>query len=254
MWTSHLSGIGSLYFSRLDQWSEQKVTRDWDRNSREIGGGFSSSSNRIFYSSTVRGAYEIWHVPSIGGVGLRTTSTHNPVRDVFPACSPVDERVAFYSNRSGNWDIWLLETDGTPRQLTQSSSNEIYPVWSHNGKSISFTTDRDGNNDIWIMDSDGNQARPLVTGPAKEGWSAWSHDGRYLYFVSDRGGTSNIWMQDARGEHVRQVTPFRSLDLGLPEATLFTKFVVTGSELILPLETRTGNIYVLSLSKDLEGT
>jgi Tol biopolymer transport system component len=245
IWTSHQACEGALYYSNLKQWTEHKVTRDWARDVREVGGSFSAFDDRVCFASTVGGAYEIWHIPSLGGVGLQCTETLHPHRDVFPTYSPVGDRIAFYSNRSGSWDIWSVNGRGELQQLTSWSSNEYYPAWSADGQSIAFATDRSGNMDIWIMDAHGENLRPLVTEPSEEGWSAWSPDGRWFYYVSDKSGAFNLWVMADGDTDTRQVTPFRGEDLGLPEAMLFTKFAVSSSHVILPLERRSGNIYIL---------
>jgi hypothetical protein len=41
------------------------------------------------------------------------------------------------------------------------------------------------------------------------------------------------------------VTSFDGLSFGLPEEALYTKFTIADSSLVLPLEGRRGNIYVL---------
>jgi len=50
----------------------------------------------------------------------------------------------------------------------------------------------------------------------------------------------------ATGEdEVLPVTMFPGQPVGLPESELFTKFAVTDSFLVVPMQTRTGNIYIL---------
>ena len=199
------------------------------------------------YSSTVGGSYEIWRLPSLGSVALKLTKTQDTIRDSMTTWSPDGETIAFYSNRKGNWDIWSVEANGRgqPRQLTSWESNENYPSWSPDGRYLAFRTDKEGNGDIWIMDADGRNQKPCITHSAEEGWSAWSPDGRWFYFVSNRSGVFNVWVKPAAGGEARQVTAYKGLSAGLPDFVLFTKFAVSSSHLIVPLETRRGNIYIL---------
>jgi serine/threonine protein kinase len=247
VWTSHLTRQGVLSTCNLDERQEKKVTREWDQRTREIGGSFSPDGRQMCYSSTVGGSYEIWRLPSLGSVALKLTKTQDTIRDSMTTWSPDGETIAFYSNRKGNWDIWSVEANGRgqPRQLTSWESNENYPSWSPDGRYLAFRTDKEGNGDIWIMDADGRNQKPCITHSAEEGWSAWSPDGRWFYFVSNRSGVFNVWVKPAAGGEARQVTAYKGLSAGLPDFVLFTKFAVSSSHLIVPLETRRGNIYIL---------
>jgi serine/threonine protein kinase/sugar lactone lactonase YvrE len=248
VWTSHLTNAGVLSSCYLGGPEERKVTREWGQKTREVGGSYSPDGKQICYSSTVGGSYQIWRLPSLGSVALRLTKTENLIRDTMTAWSPDGETITFYSNRTGNWDIWSVQTDGRsqPKQLTQSESNENYPAWSPDGRYIAFRTDREGNGDIWIMDANGGNSKPYVTHTAEEGWSAWSPDGRWFYFISNRGsGVFNVWVKPTGGGEARQVTTYKGLSPGLPDFILFTKFAVSSSHLVVPIETRRGNIYIL---------
>jgi Tol biopolymer transport system component/predicted Ser/Thr protein kinase len=247
IWTSHLTGQGVLCLKPLNGGEEQKVTREWGKSIREVGGSFSPDGKQISYSSTSGGSYEIWHMPTLGSVGLQLTRTVHPVRDTLTAWSPTGDTIVFRSSRSGNWDIWSLvvNENSEPRRLTPWDSNELYPCWSPDGRSIAFQTDKEGNPDIWMMDFDGGNPRPFVEGPAEEGWSAWSPDGNRFYFVSNRTGTFNVWVKPAGGGEEVPVTNFKPLSFGLPNSTIFTKFAVSDSRLIIPMETISGEIYIL---------
>jgi len=247
VWTSHYVGKGALYCLDLEKREEIKVTLEWERETREIGGSFSPNGKHICYSSTLNESYEIWWIPSVNSVGFQLTETNHPIRDAIPSWSPIGKNIAFYSNRAGNWDIWCVDENGNsePKQLTRWESNELYPTWSPDGHYLSFRTDKEGNADIWIMDSNGDHPNPYVSHPAEEGWSAWSPDGRWFYFTSDRSGAFNIWVMPSEGGEVRQVTTYKGLSSGLPESVLYTKFAVSSTRLILPLENRKGNIYIL---------
>jgi serine/threonine protein kinase/sugar lactone lactonase YvrE len=248
VWTSHITSQGVLAMLNFEEREEKKVTREWGEKAREVGASFSPDGRQVCYSSTIGSSYEIWRLPSLGSVALQLTKTEGRYRDTLTSWSPDGGTVAFYSNRSGNWDIWSVPSDGrgNPKQLTDWDSNENYLSWSPDGRKITFRTDREGNGDIWIMDADGDNLKPFVTHPADEGWSAWSPDGRWFYFISNRdSGFYNVWIKSDNGDSEQQVTTYKGTSPGLPDFVLFTKFVVSSSHLIVPLETRKGNIYIL---------
>ncbi|MCK5572886.1 MAG: PD40 domain-containing protein, partial [Bacteroidetes bacterium] len=143
---------------------------------------------------------------------------------------------------------WVLKSGGrrSLERLTSGSSNEMYPAWSPDGEMISFTSDRERTGDIWVMGSDGENPRPFVVHSAEEGWSAWAPDGRWIYFTSNRTGAFNVWKKSIDGGEPERVTDFEGLSFGLPEEALYTKFAVSSSFLVVPLEARRGNIYILN--------
>lgn len=247
VWTSHLTSQGVICIRDLEEGEERKVTREWGENAREVGASFSPDGKQICFSTTLSGSYAVWRMPSLGSIGIPLTKTTKPDKDTITAWSPDGRTIAFYSNRTGSWDIWSirLEDESKPQPLTQWETNEMYPAWSPDGQHIAFTTDKEGNADIWIMEADGSNPMAYVKHPAEEGWSAWSTDGRQFYFTSNRNGAFNVWMMDTVDGEPRQLTDFRGLSHGLPEVALFTKFAVSSSSLILPMEDRTGDIYIL---------
>jgi Tol biopolymer transport system component len=246
IWTSQNAGQGMIYYQRLGEGEERKLTADRGRGIREVGASFAPDGTQIAYSSTVGGSYQLWRMPSLDSVALQLTRTQQPVRDTQTAWSPDGEKIAFYSNRSGNWDIWVIApTGGEPRPLTDWESNEVYPAWSPDSSRLAFVSDREGNPDLWILDLSSGQVRPAVQHPAEEGPAAWSPDGKWFYFSSNRSGEFHIWKMPALGGEPEQVTDFEGSGSNLPETALFTKFAVTHTRLIVPLETRQGGIYVL---------
>ena len=64
----------------------------------------------------------------IDGTGRRQL-TDDPYRDRRPRFSPDDRRIAFYSNRGGNYEIWTIERDGTGLQrLTEDPPTPQCPL------------------------------------------------------------------------------------------------------------------------------
>jgi Tol biopolymer transport system component len=96
---------------------------------------------------------------------------------------PLTEPLAFASNRSGNWELYAMNVDGTAlRRLTYHASADGGPAVSPDGQQIAFVSDRSGNLDIWIMSIDGTAVRQLTTNPARDTAPAWSPDGTQIVF------------------------------------------------------------------------
>ena len=115
------------------------------------------------------------------------TRTQVDWKDGSPAWSPDGRRIAFYSERDGNAEIYVMHADGTGvTRLTNSSADEGYPAWSPDGRTISFDSDRTGNFDVFAMNADGSNVRPITKHPARDVSATWSPDGSKIVFMSDR--------------------------------------------------------------------
>ncbi len=66
-------------------------------------------------------------------------------------------KIAFESNRSGNYEIYVMNADGTHQiNLTRHPKADRHPDWSPDGTKIAFTSNQDGDFDIYVMDADGS--------------------------------------------------------------------------------------------------
>jgi TolB protein len=88
-----------------------------------------------------------------------------------PEASPSGDQIAFMSQRDGNWEIYVVNLDGSGlRRLTRDSANDGLPAWSPDGKHVAFVSDRDGSWAIWAMQPDGsNQQRLFDLGGSPDG-------------------------------------------------------------------------------------
>lgn len=83
--------------------------------------------------------------------------TFGDKRDLDPVVSPDGDHLAFASNRTGSFDIFMLTFGKTGVfQLTQSTKDDRYPSWSPDSKKIVFYSNRTGKGDVYEMARDGS--------------------------------------------------------------------------------------------------
>ena len=71
--------------------------------------------------------------------GIPPTVTPTPTPTPTPV--PSSGRIAFYSDRHGNQEIYVMDADGSNvTRLTNASTDEHSPVWSPSGTKIAFTS------------------------------------------------------------------------------------------------------------------
>jgi dipeptidyl aminopeptidase/acylaminoacyl peptidase len=125
----------------------------------------------------------------------------------MPDWSPDGNQIAFVSDRDGDLEIYVMETDGSNiTQLTINPAMERYPSWSHDGSQIVFESDRDGDSEIFIMDTDGSNIIQLTKNTVTDGGPSWSPDGNQIAFVSDRDGNFEIYVMNTDGTNLTRLT------------------------------------------------
>ncbi len=118
--------------------------------------------------------------------------------DITPSVSPDGSRIAFSSNRSGHWDLYILNVQTSQvTQLTDTSEYDASPSWSPDGQWIVFESYVPaGNLEIIVRSVTDPAADPiqLTDNPAADHSPVWSPGGREIAFVSSRTGNDEIWM------------------------------------------------------------
>jgi Tol biopolymer transport system component len=115
-----------------------------------------------------------------------------------------DGRIAFASDRSGTWEIWIASPDGSQQQRATNLSGPVLrrPRWSPDTRYVAF--ERFEPQRIVVMKCEAGTANceppvPLNAVGGSEGYSEeyawWSADGAAVYFSANRTGTEEIWKQ-----------------------------------------------------------
>jgi Tol biopolymer transport system component len=121
--------------------------------------------------------------------------------------SPDGKRIVFESTRSGFYEIWVCDSDGTNTiQLTTLDRVTGTPRWSPDGRQIAFDCRQESHSDIYVINVEGGSPRRLTTEASDDNVPSWSRDGRWIYFASNRSGTRQVWKMPAEGGQAVQVT------------------------------------------------
>ena len=195
--------------SRLRR-AQQRLKRE-EPMVREALSGFQIAPN--FTEKVMREVSRITPTPSTGGsqssvpwiIGVSAVAAvflilgigyHYANRFGLPSSSeddiatkaPKTGKVAFASNRDGNWDIWTMNPDGSnPVNLTRDVASDLHAAWSPTGKQILFTSFREEGKEpsLYLMDADGNNIRKVLDNWYSRSSATWAPDGKRIAAVRD---------------------------------------------------------------------
>ncbi len=146
----------------------------------------------LAFASTRNSEHPDVYLKSTDGTAL-TQLTSDPADDIQPRFSPDGDRVAFCSNRGGNWDIWVTNRDGTEfTQLTHDPGDEVAPCWSPDGTQIAYCAwgHRSHQWEIWTLAAEHPGIRRFL---AFGMFPAWSPDAKRLALQRARQRGSHLY-------------------------------------------------------------
>lgn len=199
-----------------------------------------SSDGSRYFARIIRGTQDDIISVNADGKGMRDLTNDAPF-DRYVSLSPDDSRLLFSSDRSGSYQIWVMNTDGTNlRQLT-FVENEIasIPVWAPDGKRFSFDTEKT----LYIAEAGAPVDLVLATalprtdnGGFFRAWD-WSPDGSMLAGNFDHAfGPGTGYYSFATGRYER-LTDFVSIPRWLPDSRRMI-FERNGRPMIAEIDTK----------------
>ena len=83
-------------------------------------------------------------------------------------------QIAFSSDRDGNFQIYLMDADGSnQRNISNSSLSDSFSNWSPDGTQIAFEGLRDDSTEIYVMDADGSNRKNISNSSQDDYYPAW---------------------------------------------------------------------------------
>lgn len=140
--------------------------------------------------------------------GEETSLTASGTAAASPGSEP-QGKIAYRSNRDGNWEIYVINADGSGEtNLTNHPATEFNPAWSPDGSQIVFVSNRDGDPHLFTMDADGSNVKRLTTGGGELS-PRWSPDGSQIVYTR-----SGLMVINADGTDPRVVLESKSAGAG----------------------------------------
>lgn len=193
---------------------------------------------------------DVWTLPAEKGSPRNLTRTDG-VAERFPAWSPDGRWIAYFSDATGEYELYVCQSDGRGalRQLTASDAAlpaafRYNPTWSPDSQHIAFNDKAGG---IFVHTLEPARTRRIDTEPwAEQPRLNWSHDSGWLAYT--RGGRNqrqSVWLYDLRQEQAHQVTAGMFAD-SWPTFDRSGKylFVASGREISAPVYDHTGETFV----------
>ncbi len=118
-----------------------------------------------------------------------------------PLYSPDGKRIAFASNRSGNFEAWVANADGSnPVQLTSFGQNVTAPIaWSPDSRKLLVFSRVRAVKQLYVMDSGGGRLDPVPGATAS--YATFSADGKWIYFSEFHEGNYDVAKAEARSPY-----------------------------------------------------
>jgi Tol biopolymer transport system component len=149
----------------------------------------------------------------------------NPVRlhaasgeNEFPRFSPDGKQLAWASDRSGDWQIWVGDAEGKEARMVTRLGKEFQgrlagtPRWSPDGKRLAFDARPKDKCALYVLDLASGVVQRVSENEHEERNPAWSRDGKSLYFNSDREGKVQIWRVELASGKTQRISTRRAYD------------------------------------------
>ena len=147
---------------------------------------------------------------------LNGGSIESPLGDQTTSPGTLCSKIAFSSDRDGNYEIYVMNPDGTnATRLTNNTAIDDFPDISPDGSKITFESNRSGSSEIYVMNADGSSQTRLTFSGSNTN-PAFSPDGTKIVFISTRSGGRGVWVINSDGTGETQLATFTANGGGRP--------------------------------------
>lgn len=176
---------------------------------------------------------DLYKVASIGGTAVALTN--NPAYDTRPVWSHDGKKIAFASDRFGNFDVYVISAGGgEPNRLTFNSASDIPVDFSPDNSRVIFTTNRHDLSQSARFPIDGifrkifevpvTGGRSVLINEAGTDYAHYNPDGSQIIFEDIKGFedpwrkhhtssvTRDIWLYDGKTKSYSKLSSFKGED------------------------------------------
>ena len=211
LWPSGHNGLvvyekgGHIYKLNLDTGKTGKITVNINFDNPNIlpyftnvskfvsrfGAKLSPTGKRALFDA--RG--DIFTVPAKEGITYNLTRTQG-IREMYPAWSPDGKWIAYISDLTGDYEIYLLDPKGKEKTTRLTENHKVWktpPQWSPDSKKLLFY---DKNQKLQILDIESKAITVIDTAEKSDldGYN-WSFDSNWIAYTKSGGNNlTNIWV------------------------------------------------------------
>ena len=142
---------------------------------------------RIVFASALGGGVDLWGISPIGGSPVRLSVNMGSVGHLATflfSPSPDGRFIAYVSQKSGAYEVWLWSADGEPdRQLTRLGAAIESLAWSPDSSALVISANRYGAYDIYRVDVPGGETHRLTSDERYDVYATYTADGQDVLFV-----------------------------------------------------------------------
>ena len=182
----------------------EETWQDVNKIPRPANLTISQTTGELFFSRYSSQEYIVQKTFETNKILSRVSSSS---RDMLGSLSAVNGKVAFISNRSGSWDLWIKSELGT-KNITKGMGLPLLPSWSpiNNQFIVDLRLTGTDHYQLFIGDDTTGSLESIDLGGLEPQNPKWSFDGRSILFISSKNDTSGVFKYDLLTAQITQLT------------------------------------------------
>jgi TolB protein len=122
-------------------------------------------------------------------------------------------QIAFASDRTGTFEIWLMDWDGSnQRRITFHNALSILPSWAPDNQRLVYTSFTRGTSDMYIIHRQGGGRQRVPTGLNLNTSATFSPVSNDIAFVGSVAGNPDIYLVKDDASNLRRLTTTGSIE------------------------------------------